>query len=501
MRQVFTLWPTEAAAAAGQGLDPDGIPHWATQSGELPRRARWTGRDWVMTLIVVALVAALAMIVPADLLGIVAAVAVASLAVALAVGGLMYHRRTIGELQRELDDSRRWNDTIFNRTGIALWREDWSAARDEVLRLLRSGVRDMQAHFAANPDQLRAIRRSVTIKDVNEFAVLRAGAAGKNDLIGSLDKILPDTDQTFVQWLVAFARGDSFYRSETHLTNANGQAVDTLFTAGLPIDMRGFEDILISDLDLTEYKATQARLAQAEIDLARAARATTMGALSASIAHEVNSPLAAIVSNSEASLRWLEREEPDLVEAAEALRSVLHAATRAIGVVERTRAFLSNSPVDASPHDVVRLIQEAVLLIDRELRALGASIHMDVRDGLPQVMADPINVQQVIVNLVLNAAQAMKDQEGARDITVSALEDGDRVRIEVADRGPGIAPDTMKSIFEPFYSTKEGGMGMGLSICRTCIGAHGGRLWATSSVGEGTTFHFDLPAPSPVLHG
>jgi len=362
-----------------------------------------------------------------------------------------------------------------------------------VLRLLRSGVRDMQAHFAAHPDDLRAIRRAVVIKEVNGSAVLRAGAPDKAALLGSLDRILPDTDQTFVQWLVAFARGDSVYRSETHLTGMDGAPVDTLFTAGLPQNMRGFEDILVSDLDITEYKATQERLARAEIEVARVARVTTMGALSASIAHEVNSPLAAIISGAEGALRWLQRDDPDFEEAVAGLASVLEAATRAKAVVERTRALLSNAPLSLEPQQPARLVQEAVLLVDREIRALGASIHIDASDGLPDVMADAVNIQQVVVNLVLNAAQSMRDREGPRDITIRIRQDGERVRTEVADHGNGLDAATMKSMFDPFFSTRPGGMGMGLAICRNCVTAHGGRLWATSKVGEGATLHFDLP--------
>ena len=493
MRQVFTLWPTEDAAASGAGLDPDGMPLWAQRPGEALPTPAWTGRDWAMVALATALIAALALIVPADLAGTIAAGGLAAVSVGLVVAGLVYHRRTVSALQRRLDASERWNATLFERSGIALWREDWTAARDAVLKLLRSGVRDMQAHFASRPDELRAIRQAVTIKDMNQFALQRAGAASKADLIGSLDIILPDTDQTFVQWLVAFARGDALYRSETHLTGSDGEPVDTLFTAGLPIDMRGFEDILISDLDITDYKTTQARLAQAEVEVARAARVTTMGALSASIAHEVNSPLAAIMSHAEASLRWLERDTPDIAEAVAGLQGILDAAARARGVVERTRGFLSNAPARMEPQDIVRLIQEAVLLIDRELRSLGISIHYDVTEGLPRVAADAINIQQVLVNLVLNAAQAMSGREGPRDITIGARLDGARLRVEVTDKGPGIDAATMKAMFEPFFSTKVGGMGMGLAICRTCIAAHGGRLWATSSVGEGSTFHFDLP--------
>lgn len=491
MREVFSLWPT--TTDPGDGIGPDGLPLWAMRPGGPTRRPRWTRNDGLATALALAVIVSLALIVPADAAGTIVATLLALAAISLTVVGLLIHRRTVAQLDLQLEESRQWNNILFERTGFALWREDWSAARDEVLRLLRSGVHDMQAHFAANPDALRAIRASVIIKDVNQIGVLRAGAQRKEDLLGSLDVILPDTDQTFVQWLVAFARGDVLYRSETHLVSVDGNPVHTLFAAGLPTDMHGFENILVNDLDITEYKNTQARLAQAEIELARSARVTTMGALSASIAHEVNSPLSAILSNAEASLRWLHRDDPNLSEAIAALQNVVEASVRARAVVERTRAYLANTPSTLEPQNIVKLVQDALQLIDRELVELGVSIHIDAIDGLPAVMADAVNIQQVMVNLTLNAAQAMHGKDAPRDVTIVVREVENKVRVDVTDHGPGIDAATMKSIFEPFFSTKLGSMGMGLTICRTCISAHGGRLWVTSSVGEGSTFHFDLP--------
>ncbi|RZK04014.1 MAG: hypothetical protein EOO76_00435 [Novosphingobium sp.] len=500
MRQVFTLWPSEEAITSDGGLDADGMPLWASRNKERPRPPRWTRPDTRRLAVFALILAASALLAPQLSDAPLATLLVAGVAIVLAAIGLRAHRRAIGALNEQLDGSRRWNEMLFERTGIALWREDWTVVRDEVLKLLRSGVKDMQAHYATRPDQLRALRRAVIIKDVNRFAAIRMGAPDKKDIVGPLDRILPDTDGTFVQWLVAFARGDALYRSETHLQTPEGP-VNTLFAAGLPRDMDDFENIIVSDLDITEYKATQARLAQAELEVARAARVTTMGALSASIAHEVNSPLAAIIANAEATLRWLRRDDPNLAEALSGVEHIIEAAVRAKGVVERTRAFLGNSPADMQPHDVAGLIQDAIILVDRELCSMKVSIHVDTTDRLPRVLADPINIQQVLINLLLNAAHAMDGRSGPRDITVTARQDGARVRMEVADRGPGIDPETMKLMFEPFYSTKAGGMGMGLAICRTCIAAHGGRLWATSTVGEGSRFHFDLPiaeaAPEP----
>ncbi|BAK65750.1 two-component system sensor histidine kinase [Sphingobium sp. SYK-6] len=492
MRQVFTLWPGDDATVRRNVTD-DGIPTWAVTPGASAPAMRWTNLDWSVLVIASTLIIALALVVPADLTGWISAGLLSALSIGLVILGVMIHRRRVAGLLHALDESRRWNDTIFERTGISLWREDWSYARDAVLALLRSGVRDMQAHFAAHPDQLREIRRHVIIKDVNQFAVSRSRAPDKQALLGSLDGLLPDTDQTFVQWLVAFANGDSFYRSETHITLPDGEAVDTLFTAGLPTDMQQFEDILVSDLDITEYKATQARLAQAELDMARAVRVSTMGALTASIAHEINSPLAAIVANAEASLRWMRRHQPDLVEAEQALECVLTAAMRTKAVVEQTRAFLSNAPLKPAPQDMARLVHDAIILIDRELRTHGISTHVDAHDGLPPVMADAVNIQQVLVNLMMNAAQAMEGVDGAKDLTIAIRHEEDRLHIEVRDRGIGIDRASLETIFDPFYSSRPDGMGMGLAICRTCISAHGGRIWAESSLGEGSTFHFDLP--------
>ncbi|MET0239469.1 MAG: ATP-binding protein [Sphingobium sp.] len=496
MRPVFTLWPTDEAASPDRRVDEQGVPIWASRPGPVPARNHWTRQDRSVLAIVACLAVALALVVPGDVPGSILAGILIVAMLALAALGIVMYRSQVTRLQRDLEESRRWSDILFERGGIALWREDWTYARDAVLRLMQAGVTDMQTYFATHTEELREIRRNVTIKDVNGFAVIRTKVAEKAQLRGSLERILPDTDHSFIQWLVAFARGDSFYRSETHITRPDGSPFGTLFAAGLPTDMRGFEDILVSDLDITEYKTMQARLTQAESDIARAVRISTMGALTASIAHEVNSPLAAIVSNAEASLRWLRRDKPDLEEAGAALEAVITAAIRARDVVERTRAFLANAPAQFEPRDIAGLIRESIQLIDRELRAARISVHIDAEQGLPPVLADGVNIQQVLVNLMMNAAQAMGGLDGPRDLTIAARQDGDRVRVEISDQGPGIPESNMHLIFEPFYSTREGGMGMGLAICKTCIAAHGGRLWATSVPEAGATFHFDLPAAS-----
>jgi len=487
MRQPQTLWPL-GNGIRERKVNDDGIPVWALSD---PKSALPQYRPWWMiggVLLFVALIIGSSVV---DFSIVNTLFLVFALAILLAV--VVQHFQHVTTLRNNLEAAARWNDTIFQRSDICLWREDWTAARDAVLRALRAGERDMQAYFAARPEELREIRSKVIIKDVNEAAVIRAGLADKGALLGSLERLLPDTDQTFLQWLVAFAGGDTVYRSETHITLSGGETRDTLFSAALPRDMRDFENILVSDLDITEYKAAQARAAQAETEIARATRITMMGALSASIAHEVNSPLAAIVASSEAALLWLQRENPDIEEAISAMQTVNQQACRAQNVVERTRAYLNNTPAAVTSQPIGTLIYEALQLIQRELRELKASAHVSVLDDLPLVLADPINIQQVLVNLILNAAQAMEDKPGPRDISIGAEVDDKMMLITVSDFGPGIEAEMFPVIFDPFYSTRKDGMGMGLAICRTCIGAHGGQIWVTNKIDSGAQFHFTLP--------
>lgn len=487
MRQVFTLWPHDSEVAEQQ-ISEDGFPMWARIKDSAPLPVYWPWHLFIGSAVLIALVIAAAAM-PASH----ASMIVAGVAGFFVLAHAYMHFVLVTRLRRELDTANRWNQTLFHRSGIALWREDWTAARNEVLAILHSGERDMLAFFSKNPEKLREIRSKVIIKDVNEAGIQRSGKLSKSELLGPLDRILPDTDHTFVQWLVAFSRGDTLYRSETHLTMPSGVTMDTLFSAALPRDMRGFEDILVSDLDITHYKAAQDRLARAEVEIMRAARISTMGALTASIAHEINSPLAAIIASSEAALRWLRRDYPDIDEAVSAMQTVNEQAVRAQAVVERTRAYVNHSPIATTERAIEPLICDAIQLIQRDLRELHAATHLDIPESLPNVLVDAVHIQQVLINLIMNGAQAMRGRDGPKDISIQARVEKRMVVVSITDSGGGINPALVQDIFEPFYSTKPDGMGMGLAICRTCIAAHGGQIWVSNRPGEGATFHFSLP--------
>ncbi|NGM24175.1 PAS domain-containing sensor histidine kinase [Roseomonas stagni] len=488
-KPVFSLWPGQPGAAPAEGGTPStGMPAWASAARRAPGRLTALG--------LVALGFVLAAAVGGYLLGLAGddapgawhlpAIVVGVLAVCLALAGS-------GLLALRLVRAERRALAIFERAGVSLWEEDWSPVAQAIIALKRAGIHDMQTHFTAHPDALRALRRQVTIRNVNAFTVQMMGARSPADFIGPLDRILPDTDQTFVQWLVALAAGAPVFRSEAHITRPDGSVIDTLFAAELPSDLDGFRHIIVTAIDITGYKASHARLVAAETELARASRVITVGTLTASLAHEVNSPLSAIVLNAEACMRWLRRPVPEIAEAEAAIAQLMQEATRARDVVARTRSFLSNTPRHRRLVDLAETARDAIMVVGREMRELGISVHFDADAGLPRVSADAVQIQQVLVNLLLNGAQAMSEVPGPRDLTIRLHAAAEAVQVDVQDCGCGIAAGLMERIFMPFQTTRPGGMGMGLAICRNCIESHGGRLWADSTPGQGTTFHFTLP--------
>ena len=250
-------------------------------------------------------------------------------------------------------------------------------------------------------------------------------------------------------------------------------------------------------MDVTAARQSEIRLQQAQAQVAHVARVTSLGALSASIAHEVNQPLSAIVMHGEASLRWLRRDVPRLDEAEGSLAHLIADAKRASAVIQRIRGLTSKSSQEMQPLLLNDLVDEVVPLVRNEARRNGAVVRLEPGSGLPRILGDPIQLQQVIINLLVNAIQAMAATEGRARVAVVATradEDG-HVLLEVADSGPGIDPAHAAELFEPFFTTKSGGMGMGLSICRSIIEAHGGTIGAVSHAPEpGATFRCRLPA-------
>jgi PAS domain S-box-containing protein len=301
---------------------------------------------------------------------------------------------------------------------------------------------------------------------------------------------------------------DDRARTTEHFETAIREKVD--FDAGYRIVHPGGEireihaighPVLDPSGDLVEFvgtvmDVTERRRAEEERQaLAHANRITTMGQLTASIAHEVNQPIAAVVTNAQAALRWLNMQPPDPEEVRQALDRIVRNGRRAGDVIGRIRALVMKAPPRKDRLDINDTIREVIALTGSELRRNGTSLQTQLADGLPLVPGDRIELQQVMLNLILNAVEAMSgSDEGSRELLISTEEDGaNGVRIAVRDRGPGLKPESVDRLFDAFYTTKPDGMGMGLSICRSIIEAHGGRVWATTNVPRGAVLQFTLP--------
>jgi len=220
-----------------------------------------------------------------------------------------------------------------------------------------------------------------------------------------------------------------------------------------------------------------------------------MGELTASLAHEVNQPIAAAITNSNTCLRWLARDPPNVEEAREALSIIVMDATRAAEIVKRIRSMFKKGTAQREPVDVNEAIRDVTMLMRNEAYRYSVAIRTAFTEDLPQVMADRVQLQQVLTNLTLNGIEAMKDVDAARELTVKSEQaDNSHLLISVSDAGVGLAPEQAEQIFKAFFTTKPDGTGMGLSISRSIIEAHGGRLWATANQPRGAVFQFTLPA-------
>ena len=319
------------------------------------------------------------------------------------------------------------------------------------------------------------------------------GVKGTSAFLDSVDKLCGESDRTFIGAMVAFAHGEPFYEGETDLVAFDGRQIPVLFTITFPAEADGDRNVLAFVIDITERRDSQDALLAAQAELAHAARVATLGELTASIAHEVNQPLMAIVTAGEAGLRWLRRDVPDLKEVATAIGHIVAEGRRAAEIVTRIRGFLRKKPSQQDALQIADIIDEAALLVERELSKDNITLVIETEPDLPSIRGDRIQLQQVLVNLLINAGQAMSEQRGPRIVTLRAGIAGDSLTITVQDTGPGVASSDFPRLFEPFFTTKQGGMGMGLAICRTMMEAHGGQLSAESTPGSGATFRLTLP--------
>jgi C4-dicarboxylate-specific signal transduction histidine kinase len=243
-----------------------------------------------------------------------------------------------------------------------------------------------------------------------------------------------------------------------------------------------------------ERKHAEEARREAQAELARVSRVTTMGELTASLAHEVNQPIAAAVTNANTCLRWLTRDHPDLEEAREAASRIVKDATRAAGIISRVRLLFKKSSPQRELVDVNEAIREMIVLLRCEATRYNITVRMELAADLPRIMGDRVQLQQVLMNLIVNSIDAVKEVDGVRELAVkSQRTEKEEVLVSVSDTGMGLPPEQTEQIFNAFFTTKPHGTGMGLRISRSIVESHGGRLWAADNSPRGASFCFTLP--------
>jgi PAS domain S-box-containing protein len=287
----------------------------------------------------------------------------------------------------------------------------------------------------------------------------------------------------------------SDYEAEFRILLPDGSAKH-IHTVGHPVlnasgDLAQFVG---SSTDITQRKLAEEALRQAQVDLAHVSRVTTMGELTASLAHEVNQPIAAAVTDANTCLRWLTRDQPDLEEAREAASRMAKDATRAADIISRIRLLFKKVSPQRELVDVNEVVREMIVLLRSEATRYSISIRTQLALDLPQVMGDRVQLQQVLMNLLLNSIDAMKDVDTTRELIINSqpAKNG-QVMVSVSDTGVGLPPHQAEQIFNAFFTTKPNGTGMGLRISRSIIESHGGRLWAANNSPRGASFCFTLP--------
>jgi C4-dicarboxylate-specific signal transduction histidine kinase len=255
------------------------------------------------------------------------------------------------------------------------------------------------------------------------------------------------------------------------------------------------EAVLLIARDFTEHMLASEALRQTQSDLARVNRVSTVGELTASLAHEVNQPITAAITDANTCLRWLTRDDPDLAEAREAALRAVKDANRAAEIITHVRQLFKKGSPQRELVDVNDVIQGMIVLLRSEATRHSISFRAQLAPDLPHVVGDRVQLQQVLMNLMVNGIDAMRDVDGTRELAVKSEQvENEQVVVSVSDTGPGLPPQQAEQIFDAFFTTKPHGTGMGLRISRTIVESHGGRLWAAENSPRGASFHLTLPS-------
>jgi PAS domain S-box-containing protein len=397
------------------------------------------------------------------------------------------------DTDQALRDSEYRYRNMFQAMAASFWELDFSPVGAMLRTLRKSGVADYTAYFDENPAFIREMMRATRVLDVNEQSITLFGAASKADLMTTAELYWPESSNAvYAASVIAAVTGKPHFAAETKLRRLDGTEIDVHFTAAFPPDSVAKGILLIGVIDISERNRANQRLRRLEAEFAHAARVSMLGELAASIAHEVNQPLAAIATNASAGLRWLNRPTPDLDEVRTLTTNIVADAKRAADIIARIRGMATRREPDQASLSINAVVRDAMQFLQHELQGKAVAVALHLDQSLPAINGDRTQLQQVLVNLLMNAVHSMTES-ARREISVATRTAGGMIEVAVRDSGHGIPPENLDRLFRTFFSTKIDGMGLGLPICRSIVETHGGTISASNNAGGGATFTFTLP--------
>jgi signal transduction histidine kinase len=386
--------------------------------------------------------------------------------------------------------------SLISSVPVPLWSVDARAAGRLFDRMRADGVTDLDAYLARRPDLVDVACEIVVVTDANRDAVELMGASDPSDLLRPVSYLFSMAPETARRVMLAHFAGQRNHVEQTKICTFDGRVRDVLLLFTFPVPGEQLDTTLVMMIDNTAKLEAEARLRQIEADFSHAARLSTLGQMTASIAHEIKQPLSAILTNAETSLRWLAKADPNLPKVTQLAERIVAGAQRATDIIARVQDMAGKRQPRHVRLDLNEVIGEAVNFVRHDSEERSIRVRLDLAGDLPPTIGERIQLQQVVVNLLVNSAQAL---EGAapdeREIHVTTCrEDSGSVAFSIRDTGPGIPAANLDRVFGGFFSTKEAGMGIGLTICQSIVAAHGGVITALQPPAGGAEFRVVLPA-------
>ena len=400
----------------------------------------------------------------------------------------------------ELDASQQRYRNLISYLPIPVWQIDARPAERIFDRLKASGIGDLGTYLDEHPELVDLASEVLQVFAVNDEAIQLFGGRHCSEFLGPVRYLFAGTPGSARRVMQAHASGARNHVEELEVKTFDGRLIDVLLLMTFPVPGERLDTTILMMIDNTARLEAEAKLRTVEADFSHAARLSTLGEMTTSIAHEIKQPLSAILMNAQTSLRYLRKAEPNLEKAEQLTSRIVECAQRASDIIGRIQDMAGKRAPTNTLLDVNDVVEQCLVFLRHESEEKNVVIKTRLQPNLPLVRGDRIQLQQVIVNLIVNSIQAMKAApQTRREIHVeTSLNENGRVAFSIRDTGAGIPTNHLTHIFDGFFTTKEGGLGIGLAICQSIIKAHGGTVTAANHPEGGALFRFSIPTEGTV---